>query len=63
MSIEFVDEEMRLLEQVAREYLSELRAEIAATDQYDFRQGLKKKEELLQAIIAKLEHAHLVTTG
>lgn len=63
MSIEFVDEEMSLLEQVAREYLSELRAEIAATDQYDFRQGLKKKEELLQAIIAKLEHARVVTTG
>jgi hypothetical protein len=62
MVVELMSDELSVLEQVVREHLSELRSEIAATEQYDFRQGLKKKEELLQAILAKLEQPHLITT-
>ena len=34
--------------------LSELRYEIGNTDSYDFRQGLKHKEEVLKTVLARL---------
>ncbi len=63
MFIELTRDELNLLEEVVREFVSELRAEIAGTESYDFRQGLKKKEETLQSILAKLEKTHLVVAS
>ncbi|MEK7249414.1 MAG: hypothetical protein AAB209_03220 [Bacteroidota bacterium] len=59
----FTNEELTVLEEVIKEYLTELRMEIADTDDFDFRQGLKKKSETLQGIIAKLEKSKAVTVN
>lgn len=57
MNSGFTQEEMTVLEEVIKEYLTELRMEIADTSDYDFRQTLKKKAETLQVILGKLEKA------
>ncbi len=59
----FTNEELTALEEVIKEYLTELRMEIADTDDFDFRHGLKKKSETLQGIIAKLEKSKAVTVN
>jgi hypothetical protein len=55
MDSAFTDEERALLEDVIRECMADLRIEIANTDDFTFRQALKKKAELLQLILAKCE--------
>ncbi len=57
MNSGFTQDEMTVLEEVIKEYLTELRMEIADTSDYDFRQALKKKAETLQVILGKLEKA------
>ncbi len=47
-------QELKVLEEVVQEYLGDLSMEIADTDNYEFRQELKQKSEVLQAILAKL---------
>jgi hypothetical protein len=59
---ELTHEELSLLEEVVKEYISELRTEIAGTEHYDFRKRLKEKEEKLQSILTKFVRPHLVTT-
>lgn len=51
------NEELKLLAGLIEEYLADLRTEIAATDDFDFRKGLKKKSEMLWAILEKLEES------
>lgn len=46
--------ELEMLEQVLKEYLTELRTEIVDTDDFDYRQRLKEKEELLRGIVVKI---------
>lgn len=57
MNTGFTNEELTVLEDVIKEYLTELRMEIADTEDYDYRQNLKRKAELLQVIVGKLERA------
>lgn len=57
MNTGFTHEELAVLEDVIKEYLTELRMEIADTDDYEYRQNLKHKAEVLQAIVGKLEKA------
>ena len=47
-------QELKVLEEVVQEYLGDLSMEIADTDNFEFRQELKQKSEVLQAILAKL---------
>lgn len=61
MTAGFTQEELSVLEEVLKEYLTELRMEIADTDDYDFRQALKKKSEMLQSILGKMEQAKVLT--
>ncbi len=60
MDPEFTTEELSLLEDVLREFLTDLRIEIANTDDYTFRQGLKRKSEMLQTLLAKCEQPKTV---
>jgi hypothetical protein len=53
----FTLQEIGVLEEVLKEYLTELRTEIADTDDREFREELKQKEERLRGILAKLEPA------
>ncbi len=47
-------EQAEVLKQTLTSYLSDLRLEISATDNHDFREQLKAKEETLKAILADL---------
>ncbi|MFZ0430863.1 MAG: hypothetical protein WAO20_22295 [Acidobacteriota bacterium] len=47
-------EEAAALRDVLREYLSDLRMEISATDIMDFREKLKAKERALEKILGEL---------
>jgi hypothetical protein len=43
------------LRDILTSYLSDLRMEIADTDSYDFRQGLKKREALIKDLLHRLQ--------
>lgn len=48
------NDEAEMLREVLESYLSDLRMEVADTDQKNFREGLKKKEVFLKDIISRL---------
>ena len=50
----FTDAEVKVLLQLLRGDLSRLLLEIAHTDHREMREGLKRRESLLQEVIAKL---------
>jgi hypothetical protein len=43
-----------VLEEALTEYLAELRAEIARTDAYEFREQLRRKETFLRKILQQI---------
>ena len=53
-SLEFSQQEIDMLNKIVKSYLSELRMEIADTDQSSFKNGLRKEEELLNKLIEKM---------
>ena len=55
MNFVLANGEPELLLRILHQYLSDLRMEIADTDDYDFRQGLKADEEHIKDMIARLE--------
>ena len=59
MATGFDSEEMAVLAEVLKEYLTDLRSEILDTDDFEYRSALKKKEELLRGILSKLEKARV----
>jgi hypothetical protein len=54
-SLEFSQQEIDMLNKIVKSYLSELRMEIADTDQLSFKKELRKEEELLNKLIEKLD--------
>jgi len=55
MKFELTAGEVQVLEEFLRREISDLRMEIADTDQKDFREILKAKKETLKTIRGKLE--------
>lgn len=55
MHFELDDREATLLHQVLANYLPELRSEISNTENYEWRQDLKRDEEVIKSLIARLE--------
>lgn len=53
-TIQLADEEVEILRSVLEEYISELRMEVANTDSMDFREALKRKEEILKRLAGQL---------
>ncbi|MCB0112119.1 MAG: hypothetical protein KDE53_39625 [Caldilineaceae bacterium] len=53
--LELADHEIKILQDIVTYYLSELRMEIAGTDQLAFRENLKGKEQEIKQILATLE--------
>jgi hypothetical protein len=53
-TIEVADDEAEVLRSVLEEYISELRMEVSNTDNMDFREDLKRKEEILKALVGRL---------
>ncbi len=54
-SLEFSQQEIDMLNKIVKSYLSELRMEIADTDQSSFKNGLRKEKEHLNKLIEKLD--------
>ncbi len=54
-SLEFSQQEIDMLNKIVKSYLSELRMEIADTDQSSFKNKLRKEEELLNKLIEKMD--------
>jgi len=48
-------EERELLNRIVTNYLSELRMEIADTDQLAFKENLRKEEDILNELINKIQ--------
>ena len=48
-------EELNTLTDVLKEYLTDLRGEILDTDDHDYKQALRDKEEVLRTLLAKFE--------
>jgi hypothetical protein len=57
MELSLQPDEVTLLRQLLTRALSEMREEIAGTDSYDMRQELKRDEETLRGMLARLESA------
>jgi hypothetical protein len=53
-TIQLADEEAEVLRSVLEEYISELRMEVSNTDNMDFREALKRKEEILKRLAGQL---------
>jgi len=53
-TIQLAEEEAAVLRSVLEEYISELRMEVANTDSMDFREDLKRKEEILRSLVGRL---------
>jgi len=54
VQITLSDEEAGSLRNVLESYLSDLRMEIAGTERMDFREHLKRQEEFLHGLLARL---------
>lgn len=57
MELNLSSQEAAFLHRVLTNYLPSLREEIAGTENYEWRQALKRDEELLKALIERLEKA------
>ena len=55
IQIDLTPDEQSELRTALESYLSDLRMEIADTDSYDFRVGLKKRKAALEKVIGALE--------
>jgi len=53
--IEVTDAEATTLRDVLDSYLSDLRMEIADTDQMDFREGLKARKKVIEDVMGRLK--------
>lgn len=53
-SLELTTEDVSLLRDVIRSYLSDLHDEIAHTDDFEFREGLHDKQRRLNALLDQL---------
>ncbi len=54
MNLALNQQEIEVLQRALSMFLSDLRMEIAGTENYDFRQGLKQDEEILKGVLEKL---------
>ena len=52
--------ELEYLVEILEEYLADLRTEILDTDSYEFKLGLRKKEETVHHILEKIERKSAV---
>ncbi|NIP39282.1 MAG: hypothetical protein GWO07_11750 [Candidatus Dadabacteria bacterium] len=55
-TLEITKEERDILTKLVKNYISELRMEIADTDQSSFKKGLKEEQEVLKKLLEKLGH-------
>jgi hypothetical protein len=61
MNINLTEEEVHSLLDILKRELSEMKSEIYHTDNYNFKEDLKKQVLFIQDIINKLNESHIVT--
>lgn len=61
MNSGFTMQELTALQEVIKEHLTELRTEIDETEDKGMREILKRKEENLSGILAKIEKSRVAT--
>lgn len=54
-TLQFSEEERELLNKIITNYLSELRMEIADTDQLSFKEQLRQEEDVVNGMIKKIQ--------
>lgn len=54
MNLDLTQEDVAILRDVIRSYLSELHDEIAHTENYEFREGLQKRQSRLSDLLGRL---------
>ncbi|HKB72382.1 MAG TPA: hypothetical protein VKH46_16205 [Thermoanaerobaculia bacterium] len=59
MTIDLDGREADILRQVCESALSDLRMEVAGTENQEFRENLKRKEEFLRSLLERLGHSPL----
>jgi len=55
--LNLTEDEVTVLRDVVRDYLSELHTEISHTDDRDFKAALKRRQGILQGVLEKLDAA------
>lgn len=55
--LKLTPEERKLMVEMLKGCISEIRMEVGATESYEFKENLKKKEQYLKAVLARLEKA------
>jgi hypothetical protein len=55
MTLELTRREAEELGKILKSYLSELRMEIAGTDSWDYRQGLKERKVVLNQVLQQVQ--------
>lgn len=58
-TLEFTTEEMEILRDIARRYLHELDVELLHTDTHEFKEMLKRRKAVLEALLEKVSVAEL----
>ncbi|MHC4373986.1 MAG: hypothetical protein ACYSO0_02770 [Planctomycetota bacterium] len=53
-AINLTEDEVKVLHDVVKNYLTELHTELSYTDDRDFKAALKKRQETLQVVLLKL---------
>ena len=61
MDLNLTEDEAALLSRILANYLSDLRMEVADTDNAAMRRALKSEEDTVRALIARVEHAGTTT--
>ncbi len=54
MNLDLTQEDVAILRDVIRSYLSELHDEIVHTENYEFREGLQERQRRLQELLERL---------
>lgn len=54
MQLDLTDDEVRTLEGMLRDYLPDLRREVARTDSHEFRHELVKRQDLCERLLGML---------
>ena len=57
MQLTLTDDDAHTLRDLLRDFLPELRFEVARTDSHDFRHILVKRQELCERLLAELDRA------
>lgn len=60
ITLSFTDEEVQMLLEMLQTGITDIRGEISATDNYDYKDMLKRREELLKKMFASLQESQPV---